>query len=186
MKLIKWLHCMEQKKEPLPIFRIAIDYSDGKTREKIEVTGSKMSDFTIIRRPNINDIKFWNTLRVTALSLRFARNSLAKQHHEKRKRGRLTTEEIMQARDYWVRREQRSIPKTTERPGWKVSHDEETKILKCVGRIRGYEPTYLENKVFAQKLIRHTHEQGMHYFGKRKQDGSREGELVDTKAEISG
>ena len=38
-----------KKKQPLPVFRIAIDSLDGKTREKIEVTGSKMSDFTTIR-----------------------------------------------------------------------------------------------------------------------------------------
>lgn len=68
----------------------------------------------------------------------------------------------MQVDDCWVRREQRNIPTTTENPGWKLSHDKEMKMLKCVGRIRGYEPTYLENGVFAQKLIRHTHEQVMH------------------------
>ena len=45
------------KKQSMPIFSIAIDSLDGKSRERIEVTGSKMSDFTTIRRPNMNDIK---------------------------------------------------------------------------------------------------------------------------------
>ena len=45
------------KKQSLPIFSIAIDSLDGKTRERIEVNGSKMSDLTTIRRPNMNGIK---------------------------------------------------------------------------------------------------------------------------------
>ena len=106
-----------------------------------------------------------------------AKQLIARQHHEQRKRKPLTTEEIMQARDYWVRREQRNIPTTAVSPGWKLSHYEETKILKCVGRICGYDPSYLKNGVFAQKLIR--------AFGNRKHDGSHKGELVDTKADIS-
>ena len=47
----------ETKKQSMPIFRIATDSLDGKSRERIEVTGSKMSDFTTIKRPNMNDIK---------------------------------------------------------------------------------------------------------------------------------
>ena len=68
----------------------------------------------------------------------------------------------MKARDQWVRRVQSHIPKDLERPGWKLVKDEETEILKCVGRIQGYNPIYLEDGLFAEKLIRHTHEQLMH------------------------
>ena len=40
--------------------------------------------------------------------------------------------------------------------------DEKTKLLKCVGRIRGYQPVYLKEGVFTRKLIRHIHEKQMH------------------------
>ena len=30
---------------------------DGKTRERVELTGSKMSDFTTVRRPKLSDLK---------------------------------------------------------------------------------------------------------------------------------
>ena len=49
---------------------------------------------------------------------------------EKRTQGTLSTEEIMNARDHWVRREQKKIPKDSEKPGWKIVKDEGTSILK--------------------------------------------------------
>ena len=44
---------------------------------------------------------------------------------------------LMNARDHWVRREQKKISKDLEKPVWKLVED--------------------ENGVFVQKLIRHTH-----------------------------
>ena len=59
-------------------------------------------------------------------------------------------------------REQKKIPKDLEKPGWKHNKEKGTNILKCVGRIENYIPTYLEKGILVQKLIRHTHEQIMH------------------------
>ena len=33
-------------------------FVDGKTRERIEITGSKMPEFTNVRRPHMNELKF--------------------------------------------------------------------------------------------------------------------------------
>ena len=112
---------------------------------------------------NLLDRKpYWDTLRVTAWALRFAHNSSAKLCKEKRRHGPLSTDEIMIARNYWVRREQRKVPNGLEKPGWKLVKDERTNILKCVGRIQYYTPTYLEKGLFVQKLVKHVHERMMH------------------------
>ena len=112
---------------------------------------------------NLLDRKpYWNTLRITAWALRFAHNSSAKLRKEKRRHGPLSTDEIMIARNYWVRRGQRKVPNGLEKPGWKLVKDERTNILKCVGRIQNYRPTYLEKGLFVQKLIKHVHERMMH------------------------
>jgi len=105
---------------------------------------------------------YWNTLRITAWVLRFVDNSSAKLRKEKRQHGPLSTEEIMEARDHWVRREQDKTPKDLEKPGWKLVKDEKTNIPECVGRIQNYRPIYLEKGLFIQKLVRHVHEQMMH------------------------
>ena len=49
-----------------------------------------------------------------------------------------------------------------EAPGWQLIKDDETGILKCKGRIAGYQPTYLDAGQFVEKLIRHTQEKIMH------------------------
>ena len=84
---------------------------------------------------------YWSTLKITAWALRFAHNSLARLRKEKGRQGPLSAEEIMNARDHWVRREQEKIPKDLEKPGWKLDKEEGTNILKCVGRIENYRPT---------------------------------------------
>ena len=112
---------------------------------------------------NLLDRKpYWNTLRITAWALRFAHNSSAKLCKEKRRRGPLSANEIMIARNYWVRREQKEVPNGLKKPGWKLVKDERTNILKCVGRIQNYRPTYLEKGMFVQKLVKHVHERMMH------------------------
>ena len=107
---------------------------------------------------------YWKTLRTTAWGLRFVKNCLAKVKKGKPTKGQLTTEEILNARDYWVRKEQNKITEIKQTPGYRVEKDEETGILKCYGRIQGYNPTYLEMGLFAEKLISHTH-QGILHFG---------------------
>ena len=41
----------------MPIFNLSIESLDGKASEKIQVTGTKLRDFTTIRRPDINKLK---------------------------------------------------------------------------------------------------------------------------------
>ena len=49
-----------------------------------------------------------------------------------------------------------------ESPGWKLVTDENTGIFKCKGRIPGYQPTYIEGGIFADKLICHIHKDVKH------------------------
>ena len=101
--------------------------------------------------------KLWRTFRVTAWALRFKHNSLTKKHKAKKRTGPLTTEELSYARDRWIRKEQADLEPDLESPCWKLVTEESTGILKCKGRIPGYQPTYIEGGVFADKLIRHIH-----------------------------
>ena len=43
-----------------------------------------------------------------------------------------------------------------------VVEDKKTGVLKCIGRIPGYRPTYLEDCLLTQKLIRHIHSEIKH------------------------
>jgi len=105
---------------------------------------------------------YWRVLRITAWVLRFKANSLAKLRKIKRKSGIICTEELAEAKQHWVERVQRGIPNGMERPGWKEVKDKETNLLKCTGRIQGYNPVYLEDGPFTQKLIQHVHAQMKH------------------------
>lgn len=106
--------------------------------------------------------KYWRVLRVTAWALRFVSNALAKKHGINKRRGPLTTEEIHIAKNRWVRKEQADVEPNLENPGWKLIKDEITSVFRCKGRIPGYEPTYIEGGEFAEKLIRHVHEEIKH------------------------
>lgn len=99
---------------------------------------------------------------MTAWALRFKHNSLTKKHKTKNRTGPLTTEELSYARDRWIRKEQADVEPDLETPGWKLVTEENTGIFKCKGRIPGYQPTYIEGGVFADKLIRHIHEDIKH------------------------
>ena len=103
-----------------------------------------------------------HTLRVTAWAIQFAHNSSAKLCKEKRRHEPLSTDKIMIARNYSLRREQRKVPNGLEKPGWKLVKDERTNILKCVGRIQNYTPTYLEKGLFIQELFKHVHKRMRH------------------------
>ena len=100
---------------------------------------------------------YWTELRFTAWAKRFKDNTLAKKQMRKKRKKALCTDEIRQAKELWVRRAQKRIPQDTETPGWRLVEDKETGVLKCVGRIPGYRPTYLEDCLLTQKLIRHLH-----------------------------
>jgi hypothetical protein len=44
-------------KQSLPIFEVTMTSLEGKTRERVELTGSKMSDFTTVLRPKLSYLK---------------------------------------------------------------------------------------------------------------------------------
>ena len=104
--------------------------------------------------------KLWRTLRVTAWILRFKHNSLTKRHKTKKRTGPLTTDELSYAKDQWIRKELAGVQPDIKSPGWKLVTEEN--IFKCMGRIPGYQPTYIEGGVFADKLICHIHENITH------------------------
>ena len=45
------------QRQSMPIYELNIDSLDGKARERIQVTGTKMPDFTTIRRPDLTTLK---------------------------------------------------------------------------------------------------------------------------------
>ena len=106
--------------------------------------------------------KLWRTFRVTAWALRFKHNSLTKKYKAKKRTGPLTIEELSYARDRWIRKEQADVEPDLESPSWKLVTEENTGIFNCKGRVPGYQPTYTEGGVFADKLIRHIHEDIKH------------------------
>ena len=85
-------------------------------------------------------------------------NWKAKAQNKKGTVGPLQTEEIQRARNYWIVGVQRDIPKNLEKPGFKLERDTKTGILKCAGRVQGYNQIYLENGVFVQKLVQCVHQ----------------------------
>ena len=44
-------------RETMPVFNLTIESFDGSAREKIGVTGTRLSDFTTVRRPDIRELK---------------------------------------------------------------------------------------------------------------------------------
>ena len=100
---------------------------------------------------------YWRTLRVTVWALRFIGNCQARRKTLKKITGQLGTEEITISRNYWVKRAQKTKPPNLQSPGWKLVKDDETEILKCEGRIKGYKPTCLPEGPLTNKLIAHMH-----------------------------
>ena len=45
------------KRQSMPIFNLVTESLDGKASEKIQLTGTKLRDFTTVRRPDINKFK---------------------------------------------------------------------------------------------------------------------------------
>ena len=75
----------------------------------------------------------------------------------------MTTEEVLDARDHWLKREQSKITEIKETPGYGAEQEKETGILKCYGRITDYNSPNLDMGLFAEKLITHTHQEVMHF-----------------------
>jgi hypothetical protein len=96
---------------------------------------------------------YWRSLRVTAWALRFLNNCLARVRRNQKQSGPLVSEEIILARNAWSRRVQQGVNPELQAPGWRIVEDEVTKVLKCEGRVNGYEPIYLDGGLFVEKLI---------------------------------
>ena len=94
--------------------------------------------------------------------MRFLHNATVKHRGERKQTGPLTAEEITSPKNHWIKREQRNIPPDLQTSGFELTKEESTGILKCKGRIQGYQLTYIEGEMFAEKLIQYTHEQILH------------------------
>ena len=110
----------------------------------------------------LEDKPYWAVLTVTAWAIRFKNNTLTKKQMRKKRKGLLCIDEIRGAKELWVRRAQKRIPQDTETPGWRLVEDTKTGVFKCVGRIPGYRPSYLEDCLLTQKLSRHVHPEMKH------------------------
>jgi hypothetical protein len=156
----EWL--LEQEKWPeQPNLKSSSEtqHEEKPIREIVSFVGERQHDEfdgLLVRRT------YWSTIRITAWILRFVYNLRAKKSRTKKRRGPLTTDEIFEAQNCWIRREQKYIVHDLEQPGWSLVEDPVTKVLKCQGRIPNYTPIYLEEGLFVTKLIRHVHTEVMH------------------------
>jgi hypothetical protein len=78
-------------------------------------------------------------------------------------KGPLTTNELEQSKVRWVKKVQEDMSSELRAPGWEVIREGDSGLLKCKGRIPGYQPTNLEGDDFTDKLIMHTHNEMRHF-----------------------
>ena len=98
------------------------------------------------------------TLRVTAWILRFRKNCKTGE----RQRGPLTTQEIENARLWWIKRVQRDSDLEKDRDQLNLQENAQGLII-CHGRIQGQDPIYLSNShPFTEKLVREAHLRTLH------------------------
>ena len=76
-------------------------------------------DCLLLRTP------YLGILRVTVWILRFVQNCQGSKKKLEREKGTFCKEEIVRARDCWVRRVQKNIPCTLKSPGWKLEIDKD-------------------------------------------------------------
>ena len=62
------------------------------------------------------------------------------------------------AKTRWIKKVQSSTSPNLQTPGWELVKDN-TSILRCSGRISGYNPVYIEGVLFGDKIITHMPEQ---------------------------
>ena len=106
---------------------------------------------------------YWKTIRVTAWALRFVSNARARKQKTNLAKGPLTTNELEQSKVRWVKKVQEDMNSELRAPGWEVIRECDSGLLKCKGRIPGYQPIYLEGGDFTDKLIMHTHNEISHF-----------------------
>ena len=106
---------------------------------------------------------YWKIIRVTAWALRFVSNARARKQKTNLAKGPLTTNELEQSKVRWVKKVQEDMSSELRAPGWEVIREGDSGLLKCKGRIPGYQPIYLERGDFTDKLIMHTHNEIRHF-----------------------
>ena len=122
----EWL--LEQEKWPeQPNLKSSSEtqHEEKPIREIVSFVGERQHDEfdeLLVRRT------YWNTIRITAWILRFVYNLRAKKSRTKKRRGPLTTDEILEAQNCWIRREQKYIAQDLEQPGWSLVEDPVTKV----------------------------------------------------------
>ena len=62
------------------------------------------------------------------------------------------------AKTRWIKKVQSSTYPNLQTPGWELVKDD-TSILRCSGRISGYNPVYIKGGLFGDKIIAHMPEQ---------------------------
>jgi hypothetical protein len=98
------------------------------------------------------------TLRVCAWILRFTSNCRTKESQ----RGALTTQEIENARLWWIKRVQRESDIEKDREQLNPQENDQ-EVLLCHGRIQGENPVYLPNtSTFTAKLVQEAHLRTLH------------------------
>ena len=127
---------------------------------------------------------YWSVLRFTAWAIRFKGNALANKQKGRKQKRALCTDEIRRAKELWMRRAQRGISKDMETPSWRLVEDKDTGVLKYIGRIPGYRPTYLEDCLLIQKLIQHVHSQIKHLGVANTMARRNKERMVDSETEI--
>lgn len=73
------------------------------------------------------------------------------------------TKELEDSKEQWVKNVQASMGAELTTPDWEVVQECDSGVLKCKGRISGYQPVYLEGGEFADNLISHTHSEIDHF-----------------------
>ena len=111
----------------------------------------------------LSKYSFWKTMRITAGLTRFLHNLKSKQE---RRKGPLSTEEIRQQIDWWLKREQlhyEDSDQTREDKQRLNLQKNERGLLECQGRIQGEKPIYIPpESLLAEKLVMHEHKRTLH------------------------
>ena len=75
-------------------------------------------------------------------------------------RGPPPSKELEESKVRWVKKVQAGMSMELQSPGWEVLWDSDSGLLKCKGRIPGYQPIYLEDGEF---FVVHTHNEIDHF-----------------------
>jgi hypothetical protein len=105
---------------------------------------------------------FWRTMRIMAWVIRFLHNLRSNQI---RREGPLTTEEIQQQIDWWLKQEQSHYEDSDQTREDKCLNlkKNERGLLECQGRIQGEYPIYIPpQSILAEKLVMHEHQRTLH------------------------